>query len=226
VGGRLGWRPAATNQTGQHYLASRQLAAELAQAADLGPEDLVLELGAGFGRLTAEIAPIVRNVVAVELDPGLAHRLASRFATHPAVRVVHADALEVALPRRPFRVLSNPPFHVTARLLRRLLNDPRVPLVRADLVLDWRAAIGLAATSPPSWRSMGWQPWYEFLLLRRLPSDSFRPEPSVDAALLSIRRRRSVLLPPGEAASFRRWLRGQPHLDVWTLVSHYRRRMS
>jgi 23S rRNA (adenine-N6)-dimethyltransferase len=226
VSGRLRRRAAAPAQSGQYYLASRELATELAQAADLGSGDLVLELGAGFGRLTAEIASIAGHVVAVELDSRLAARLTSSFARHPGVRVLHADALEVALPHRPFRVLSNPPFHITAPLLRRLLDDPLVPLVRADLVLDWRAAIGLASTSPPSRRSMGWQPWYEFLLLRRLPSRSFSPQPSVDAALLSIRRRRSALLHPRDANAFRRWLRSQPHLDVWTLAGRYRRMMS
>jgi 23S rRNA (adenine-N6)-dimethyltransferase len=222
VAGRQAWRSATTTQTGQHYLASRTLAAELVQAADLGPEDLVLEFGAGFGRLTGELASIAGEVVAVELDGRLAARLASRLTDQTAVKVIHGDALEVALPRRPFRVVSNPPFHLTARLLRRLLNDPRIPLVRADLVLEWRAAIGLSAVSPPSPQSMGWQPWFEFLLLRRLPASSFAPEPSADAALLSIRRRRSPLLDPREAEPFRRWLRGQPHLDVWALVRRWR----
>lgn len=216
--------PVAGPRRSQHYLSSRRLATELVHAAELEPDDLVVEFGAGFGRLTEELASTVGRVVAVEVDGRLAARLGARFEAQGGVQVVHQDALTVPLPARPFRVLSNPPFHLTSRLLGRLLDDPRVPLQRADLVLDWRAAIGLTAVHPPSRQSMGWQPWFEFLLLRRLPAAWFAPEPVVDAALVSIRRRQRPLLAPGEAAGYRRWLRRRPpdREDVWGIVRLYR----
>jgi 23S rRNA (adenine-N6)-dimethyltransferase len=215
--------PSVAAPRAQHYLSSRRLAAELVQAAELRPDDLVVEFGAGFGRLTDELASHAGRVVAIEVDGRLAARLTARFEARPDVQVLHQDALEARLPGRPFKVLSNPPFHLTSRLLGRLLDDPRVPLERADLVLDWRAAIGLTAVHPPSRQSMPWQPWFEFLLLRRLPASWFAPEPAVDAALVSIRRRGRPLLAARDAAGFRRWLRRQPRReDVWAMVRLYR----
>jgi 23S rRNA (adenine-N6)-dimethyltransferase len=222
VAGR-NWRSAAPPQRAQHYLASRQLAEEIARAAEIEPCDLVLDLGAGFGRLTQGLVGKAGQVIAVEIDGKLAARLTSRFSARSDVRVVQDDALAVALPRRPFRVVSNPPFHLTSRLLRRLLDEPEPNLIRADLVLDWRAAIGLTSVSPPSWQSMAWQPWFQFFLVRRLPASWFTPEPSTDAGLVSIRRRTQPLLDPREAVQFRRWMRRQsPRLDVWELVRRYR----
>lgn len=213
-----------TSARGQHYLADRRLAAELARAAELAPDDLVVEVGAGFGRLTEELASRAGRVVAIEADPKSAARLRSRFRDRPQVAVVRGDALLVPLPRRPFRVVANPPFHLTGQLLRRLLDAPPSQLRRADLVLEWRAAVGLCAVSPPSRRSLPWQPWFEFLLVRRLGADRFVPEPGCDAALVSIRRRAQPLLPEREAGAFGRFARTQPAADVWDLVDRFRRR--
>lgn len=214
----------ATAQRGQHYLADRRLAAELVDAAELKPADLVIEVGAGFGRLTEEVIRRAGRVVAIESDRRSAAKLSSRFQGQARVTVVAGDALDAPLPTRPFKVVANPPFHLTAALLRRFLDDVSLPLQRADLVLDWRAALGLTAVSPPSRQSMGWQPWFEFLLIRRLPADRFTPAPSGDAALVSIRRRALPMLPAGQAEAFRRWLRRSGGRgDVWELVGRFRR---
>ncbi len=218
---RRAWR--SGQPTSQHFLASRQVAGELVQGAELSRDDVVLEFGAGYGRLTAELACCAARVVAVEVDERLASRLRARFKNETAVTVVEADALLVPLPRSRFKVVANPPFHLTAALLCRLLDDPRVPLERAELVLGWGAALSLTTVHPPSRRSMRWQPWYEILLVRRLASSSFQPEPAADAAIVSIRRRARPLLPAREAPRFREWVRRQDELlDVWQLTSGYR----
>jgi 23S rRNA (adenine-N6)-dimethyltransferase len=147
-----------------------------------------MEFGAGYGRLTEQLAARAGRVIAVEVDSRLAARLASRFATRPNVTVVSGDALAVALPRRPFRVVSNPPFAITAPLLRRLLDDSTAQLERADLVLGWGAALALTGVFEPAHRSRRWHHRYEFLLIRRLPAACFDPAPETDAALVSIRR--------------------------------------
>ena len=69
--------------------------------------DLVLDVGAGTGRLTAELARAARRVVAIELDPRLADALRGRW---PNVDVVCDDATAVTLPQVPFRVVANLPF--------------------------------------------------------------------------------------------------------------------
>jgi 23S rRNA (adenine-N6)-dimethyltransferase len=220
VSGRRAWR--SGHSRSQHFLAGRRLAGELVQGADLRRDDLVLEFGAGYGRLTAELASCAGHVIAVELDHDLATRLRARFADSRGVTVVEQDALLVPLPRSPFKVVANPPFHLTAALLHRLLDDPRLPLQRAELVLGWGAALSLATVHPPSRRSMRWQPWYEILLVRRIASSSFQPAPTRDAAIVSIRRRAQPLLPAKEAPRFREWARRQDELlDVWQLAAGY-----
>lgn len=141
----------------------------------------MVELGAGYGRLTERLANRAGRVIAVEIDTRLAARLGHRFRTRPHVTVVAGDLLELPLPARPFRVVSNPPFNLTAALLHRLLDDPATPLVRADLVVAWGAALALTGVFGPAHKARPWAARFEFLLVRRLPASLFEPAPSSDA---------------------------------------------
>lgn len=186
-------RDARRRAYGQNFLASRSPAARLVRDADVRPDELVVEIGAGTGLLTAELAKHARTVVAVELDPALAAGLRRRFARHDGVTVVEADALRVALPGEPFRVVANLPFNASSSILRRLL-DPTLALERADLVLQWEVARKRAGR-PRSALSARWAPWWRFRLGRRIPPEAFRPRPAVAAGVLVAERRRTPLLP-------------------------------
>lgn len=171
------------------------------------PHELVLDLGAGSGRLTAELARSGARVHAIELDPVDAASLRRLSASRPNVTVVEADALRVPLPRDPFRVVANLPFGRTTAILRRLLDDPRVPLVRADVIVEWDLARKRAACWPSTLLGVCWSAWYELVLVRRLPRACFGPPPSVDAALLRIERRPAPLVRVDEARRFTAFVR-------------------
>jgi 23S rRNA (adenine-N6)-dimethyltransferase len=192
----------ARRSAGQHFLRSSALAAEIVRASGVGPRDLVLDLGAGSGALTASLARVARKVVAVELDPRLAAQLRERF---PRVEVVEADARLVELPRQPFRVVSNLPFDCGTELLRRLL-DPQVPLLSADVIVQWEVAAKRTAVWPATRAGVEWGAWHELSLVRRLPRCCFAPPPAVDAALLRTVRRPEPLVPTERADDYRRFL--------------------
>jgi 23S rRNA (adenine-N6)-dimethyltransferase len=186
----------------RHFLRPR-VAAELVRAAGLTGDELVLDLGAGSGRLTAELARAARHVLAVELDAGLAARLRGRW---PNVDVVVADARLVELPREPFRVVANLPFAGANEILRRLFDDPRVPLVRADLVVEWGAAVKRGLPWPSSVSGVVWGAWYIASVRRRLPRTVFVPAPSVDAGVLVFERRAKPLVPVELALEYGRFV--------------------
>ena len=125
------------------------------------------------------------------------------------MHVVCCDALRYRMPRRPFRVMGSLPFGATTALLRHLLDEPDSSLRRADLIVQWEVARKRAATPPSTMLSATWAPWWSFRLGRRIPADSFRPVPSVDAAVLRVERRQPPLLPDHMAGAYATFLRQQ-----------------
>jgi 23S rRNA (adenine-N6)-dimethyltransferase len=169
---------------GWHPLTDEWAARIVADAA-VRPGELVFDIGAGHGTLTAKLVERGARVIAVELHPARARHLRGRFAGRP-VTVVQADALSIRLPRHPFRVVASPPYAIASPLLR-LLLAPSSRLTAADLVLQ-RAVVrrygsGQAA-GPGRWRRR-----WRLQAGRSLPRRAFRPSPRVDSAVLIVRRR-------------------------------------
>ena len=160
------------------YRLDRSWAERLVADAGLRPGDLVLDVGAGDGALTAPLVAAGARVIAIELHPGRAASLRRRFAGAD-VRIVQADAADLRLPRRPFRVVANPPWAITDPLLRHLLH-PASRLVQADLLLKRAAARRWAEVDG-----------HLFTLATgaTVPRHSFRPAPPTDGRILTIRRR-------------------------------------
>ena len=169
---------------GWHPLTDEWAARIVADAA-VRPGELVLDIGAGHGALTAELVERGARVIAVELHPARVRHLCRRFAGLP-VTVVQADALSLRLPRHPFRVVASPPYAITSPLLRQLLA-PSSQLTAADLVLQ-RAVVRRYTSGrtadPGRWRSR-----WRLQVGRSLPRRAFRPAPRVDSAILVVRRR-------------------------------------
>ena len=185
---RTSIRPTHPNPSGVHLLTARRPIQQLVGAATLGPDDLVIDFGAGPGAITAALAATGARVLAVERDARFARRLSRRFDGRN-VRVVQDDLRRVPLPRRPFSVVASIPFAVSSTLLRRLLGDREVPLRGADLVVEWGFARRVTAEWPDRAETARWAARYDLVLRRRIPAGSFAPPPSVDAAHLSIRPR-------------------------------------
>jgi 23S rRNA (adenine-N6)-dimethyltransferase len=199
-------RDARRRALAQNFLRSRALADKLVREAEVSRGDLVLELGAGTGVLTAALARRAARVLAVELDPAWAQRLLERFAASAGVFVVQGDALRFPLPGEPFRVVANLPFNRTTALMRRLLDDPAGALTSADFVVQEEVARKRARNRGAA-LTVSWAPWFEFALGARLPPQAFRPVPRTRAAVLRIRRRAEPLLPAEGSSSFARFVR-------------------
>jgi 23S rRNA (adenine-N6)-dimethyltransferase len=121
--------------------------------------------------------------------------------------VVEADFLAFRLPATPFRVVGSLPYASTTDILRRLLDDPSLPLERADLIVQWEVARKRAADPPDTLLSTVWAQWWEFRLGERIPAHAFRPVPRVDGGTLVVTRRERPLLPAALARDYERFVR-------------------
>jgi 23S rRNA (adenine-N6)-dimethyltransferase len=164
----------------------------------LQADELVVDVGAGTGALTLPLARAGVRVLAIERDRHLLRQLQATLETEglaSRVQLRRGDLREVPWPTGRYRVVANPPFALTTRLLARLLDDAEAGPSRADLLLQWDVARKRAALPPTSLRTAAWLPWWHFELGERVDRSAFRPVPAVDAGWLSIVRRDPPLLP-------------------------------
>jgi 23S rRNA (adenine-N6)-dimethyltransferase len=167
----------------------------------IGPCDIVYEIGPGNGILTAELARIARQVIAIEKDPDLVHRLRERFRPLGNVEIVEQDFVDYTF-RTPGKVFANIPYNVTSQIVRKILYGP-TNIGETHLILQKEAAKKFSGSPKESFCSLLAKPFFEFRILYQLRRTDFRPVPAVDSVLLSIKRRTHPLLETHEVASYR-----------------------
>ncbi len=174
---------------GQHFLNDRNILAAIADAADVGPADAVIEVGPGRGALTAVLAERAREVVAVELDPDLARDLAAAAA--PNVRIVEGDARAIAPGAllgacRPYKLVGNLPYYAAMPILRGFLESDCPPEAASVLVQREVAEQLCAAPGAMSLASLAVQLFGKPRIARIVRPGSFNPPPKVTSAVVAI----------------------------------------
>lgn len=168
---------------GQNFLRNRGAVARIVEAIDPRPDDLILEIGPGEGVLTEKLAELPNEVMAIEIDPDLHARLGERFGDR--ITLQHADAVEAALPERPYRAVGNLPYNVGTPILRRVVADPNCR--RAVFMLQKEVAERIVAN--PGDEAYGYLTLYVRLfakarILMTLEPRSFYPPPKVRSAVV------------------------------------------
>jgi 23S rRNA (adenine-N6)-dimethyltransferase len=190
----------------QNFIKSPALVRRIVEAGTIGPADLVYEIGAGTGILTAELARQAREVVAIEKDPGLCRRLRERFRSTTNVRIVECDFLRFRVPVRDYKIFANIPYNVTADIVRKVLYVPPVPS-EAHLIMQREPARKFAGIPRETLFSVSAKPYFEFRIALTLRRTDFEPIPAVESVLLHIRRRRIPLIQNKHAGPYREFVR-------------------
>jgi 16S rRNA (adenine1518-N6/adenine1519-N6)-dimethyltransferase len=186
-------RVVARKALGQHFLIDRRALRRIATACELGPRDTTIEIGAGPGDLTAELAATAGRVVAIELDERLTERLRERFADGnvvvlqgDALAIEPADALARAGATPPYVVAGNLPYYIAQPLLRRYL-EARPPPTRLVVMVQAEVAESICARpGEMSLLAVSVQLYGQPKLLFRLPPSAFQPPPKVRSAVVRI----------------------------------------
>ncbi|MDP3039762.1 MAG: 16S rRNA (adenine(1518)-N(6)/adenine(1519)-N(6))-dimethyltransferase RsmA, partial [Deltaproteobacteria bacterium] len=114
---------------GQHFVVNSKILQRTIESASLGPEDIVVEIGAGLGSLTVPMAQRVKKVYAIEVDPRLAHELRNQFSANDPVEVIQADALQVDFApwyeqwQQKMKVVANLPYEISSPMIFRFFQE-------------------------------------------------------------------------------------------------------
>jgi len=197
---------APQHRYGQNFLIDLNIHDLIVEAAEIGPDDVVLEIGPGAGAMTALMATKASAVIAVDIDPAMAALTTEATAALPNVRVLLTDALSgkhaidpsvldhvraalAVSPEKRFKLVANLPYNVATPLIMNLLVHPElcpskiVVTIQLELADRMRAAPGTDAYGA---LSVLIQAIADCELVRALPPTVFWPRPKVESAVVAI----------------------------------------
>lgn len=179
---------------GQHFLTAHWAAAALAAAAQITPDDTVVEIGPGKGALTGELLKLSHHVVAIEKDPILVEKLQERFADETktgALQIISGDirnttTKDLRLRAKEYVVAANIPYYITGEIIRQFLSTSVQPRTMALLVQKEVAQRIVANDKKESILSLSVKAYGTPRIVAKVGKGSFSPPPSVDSAILAI----------------------------------------
>ncbi len=185
----------ADKKLGQNFLIDETVVRRIVEAAELTPEDTVLEVGPGIGTLTQGLAESGADVVAVELDKRLLPVLDVTLEGYDNVRIVNGDILQVDImeqvQKHDFKCCANLPYYITTPIIFAIL-EKRLPMERLVVMVQKEVAERMAAkpgSKDYGALSVAIQYFTEPEIAFIVPPSSFIPAPSVDSAVIVCKRR-------------------------------------
>ncbi len=191
---------------GQNFLIDLNLVQLIAKTAELGPRDVVLEVGTGMGSLTSIMAQQAGHVVTIEIDRNLAPLARQEFGKFDNVTLLEQDALKsknqlhphvvdtlrervAAIPGGRIKLVANLPYNVATPILSNMLDIDPWP-VRMVATIQRELAERIVAkprTKDYSALSVWMQAQCQAEIVRTMPPSVFWPRPRVESAILDIR---------------------------------------
>jgi 16S rRNA (adenine1518-N6/adenine1519-N6)-dimethyltransferase len=188
----------AAKGLGQHFLVDRGVLETIVGAAELGPEDVVVEVGPGLGALTEALLAEAGNVIAVEVDSRMAAGLETRSSASTHLTVLNADVLDldpaelVSGALAPggdsggYKVVANLPYYLAAAILRHFLEASVKPVLMVVMV---QKEVGRSIASLPGKMTLlgvSVQLYGRPTIVDYVPASAFYPKPKVDSAIVRI----------------------------------------
>lgn len=199
------YRFSTIKSLGQNFLIDSEIPRKIVSMSDIGPESGVIEIGAGIGTLTNELAKVADKVVAVELDQKLIPVLQETLSEHKNVKIIHGDILKLNInelidsefPNQRVCICANLPYYITTPIIMRLIEN-RSNI--SDITVMVQKEVALRLTSVGGGKEYGAvsiavQYYAESKVLFDVGSNCFMPQPKVVSSVIKLKIREN---PPVE----------------------------
>lgn len=182
---------------GQNFLIDTHVLEKIVDAADIGKDDLVLEIGPGIGTVTQYLCEAARQVIAVEIDRKLIKILRDTLSAYDNVEVINEDILKVDIAAlveeknggKPIKVVSNLPYYITTPIIMTLL-EKRVPVTDMTLMMQEEVARRMQAvpgSKDYGALSLAVQYYSVPYIAAFVPQNCFMPRPNVGSAVVNLK---------------------------------------
>ena len=176
---------------GQNFLINKKTLQTIIKAANLHPQDTVLEVGPGIGILTQELAQQVKQITAIEKDRNMVEILKETMKDYPNVNIIQDDILKISnlkfqISNSVYKVVANIPYYLTSPLIRKLLESPHQP---QEIILMVQKEVAQRITAaPPNMNLLAVSVQYYATpkIIAYVSKECFWPKPKIDSAIIRI----------------------------------------
>lgn len=183
---------------GQNFLIDAHVLNKIMDAADVGEDDFVLEIGPGIGTMTQYLAERARQVLAVEIDKKAIPILENTLGMYDNVTILNEDILKVDLNRvameyndgKPIKVVANLPYYITTPIVMSLFES-HVPMENITVMVQKEVAERMQAgpgSKDYGALSLAVQYYAEPYIAANVPPNCFMPRPNVGSAVIRLTR--------------------------------------
>ncbi len=183
---------------GQNFLIDQRVLDKIIDAADIGPDDCVLEIGPGIGTLTRCLAEAAGQVIAVEIDKNLIPILGDVLSDYNNITVINEDILKVDIQAlvdekndgKPIKVVANLPYYITTPIIMGLFES-NVPIDNITVMVQKEVADRMQVgpgTKDYGALSLAVQYYAEPYIVANVPQNCFIPRPNVGSAVIRLTR--------------------------------------
>ena len=205
---------------GQNFLTDGQIISDIIDFAEIKPDDIVIEIGAGAGFVTEQLVKHAKQVIAIELDKDAVEELQKINADN--LKIVHNDILKTdlsELSESKVKVVANIPYYITSPIITHLLgeiddldNKNRNKITDILLMVQEEVARRMVATEKSPSKQYGLltilsQFWADVKIMKSVGRRSFYPAPKVNSALVKLVVREKPLLDLSDYAHFRKTIK-------------------
>lgn len=202
---------------GQNFLIDGTAIADIIHAANISPDDIVVEIGPGVGFVTEQLVKKAKKVIAIELDEEAIAELKKLDA--PNLEIIHKDVLKTDLSSlcdEKIKIVANIPYYITSPIIAHLLgeiddltNKNRNKITDILLMVQEEVARRMTADENSPAKQYGLltilsQFWADVKIVRLVGRKSFYPAPKVNSAVVSLKVREKPLLDLSDYTHFRK----------------------
>ncbi|WP_406656927.1 16S rRNA (adenine(1518)-N(6)/adenine(1519)-N(6))-dimethyltransferase RsmA [Methanolobus sp. ZRKC2] len=169
----------------QHFLVDERMLDRIVEAADIQPDEVVLEIGAGIGNLTERLMPRAKKVIAIERDTNLVDVLVNRFGETEKLEIIHANVLDVDFPKFD-KVVSNLPYSISSEITFKLF---KYKFNLGILMYQYEFAermVARANSKDYSRLSVNTHYFADASIIMKVPRGAFSPPPEVLSAVVEV----------------------------------------
>lgn len=181
---------------GQNFLIDTHVLDKIIRAAEIGKDDLVLEIGPGIGTMTQYLSCAAGKVIAVEIDRALIPILEDTLDGYDNVRVINEDVLKVDIRKlveeenegRPIKVVANLPYYITTPIIMGLFEN-HVPIKSITVMVQKEVADRMQVgpgTKDYGALSLAVQYYAKPYIVANVPPNCFMPRPKVGSAVIRL----------------------------------------